>query len=261
MRQMVKMHLYGSCPGFRGRFPYFGTRVYFPHGSIIFRGACEHGIFESDNIRILTELAKPGTWYFDVGANIGLLAIPVLRSTARVHVASFEASPSVVGHLQRTARESPWVERWNIVAKAVGGTKGKAEFSCCAPSHSALDGLRATGRSPATATATVEVTTLDEEWKSRGRPGVSVIKLDIEGGEMDALEGARELVLSQRPAVMLEWHSTNLLAYGVEVPALLAFAGEMGYRLCALPSLVRVETERELRMHMTTSENFLLYDG
>lgn len=37
LRQHIKTWLYGSCPGFAGRFPYFGVTVHFPRNSVIRR--------------------------------------------------------------------------------------------------------------------------------------------------------------------------------------------------------------------------------
>ena len=45
---------------------------------------------------------------------------------------------------------------------------------------------------------TVSVRTLDEIWRQRGCPAVSVIKMDIEGGEYLAMEGAKEIVTLSR---------------------------------------------------------------
>src|SRR5207302_6765911 len=98
----LKRWLYGSCPGFAGSFPYFGTNVYFPKGSLCFRAACEQGIFEAENVRLLQGICRPGSHMFDVGANLGLMALPVLRHVAGCKVVSFEPSPNTLPWLERT---------------------------------------------------------------------------------------------------------------------------------------------------------------
>jgi hypothetical protein len=89
LRQTIKYWLYGRCPGFAGSFPYFGTRVYFPPGSKSFLAACEQGIFEADNVRLLQGLVRPGSYFFDVGTNIGLMSAPVLHTAPDVRIVSF----------------------------------------------------------------------------------------------------------------------------------------------------------------------------
>ena len=78
LRQGFKHWLYGRCPGFSGSFPYFGTQVFFPKDSLLFRYACEQGVYECRNVDVLTRLARPQTWYFDVGTNLGFMSVPVL---------------------------------------------------------------------------------------------------------------------------------------------------------------------------------------
>jgi len=95
-RKILKRWLYGSCPGFAGTFPYFGTQVHFSKGSRSFRAACDQGIYESDNVRLLTALVRPGTLCLDIGTNIGLMSLPVLKAVSTSRVVSFEASPNVL---------------------------------------------------------------------------------------------------------------------------------------------------------------------
>src|SRR5262245_6390768 len=102
IKRVIKRWLYGSCPGFRGSFPYFGTRLFFQKNSWSFRAACEQGIFEAHNLRVLISQAREGTCVFDIGANIGLMAAPVLSMMPGVRVISFEPSPNTVPQLRRT---------------------------------------------------------------------------------------------------------------------------------------------------------------
>ena len=62
-------------PGLAGSFPYFGTRVFFPKNAYIFTIVCEEGIYEKELLRHIQTVVKAGSWYFDVGANIGLMSV------------------------------------------------------------------------------------------------------------------------------------------------------------------------------------------
>jgi chemotaxis response regulator CheB len=65
----------------------------------------------------------------------------------------------------------------------------------------------------------VEVVTLDDAIAA-GAPAPDVIKLDVEGSEVDVLAGASRLLETRRPAVICETHGTN-----AEVCDLLEAAG------------------------------------
>src|SRR5262249_15810613 len=128
-RKSLKHWLYDKCPGVAGRFPYYGTKIHFRPGSMLFRVACEQGVYEAANMDLLPGVGQAGLWDFDVGGNIGLMAAPILSRVDGCHVLSFEPSANVLPYLQRTVARSPFGDRWVIVPKAVGAKVGKATFS------------------------------------------------------------------------------------------------------------------------------------
>ena len=258
LRQYFKYWFYGYCPGFAGAFTYFGTKVHFPRGSLSFLAACQQGIFEADNVRLLQGLVRPGSWFFDVGANIGLMSVPVLRAVAGARVLSFEPSPNSIPWLRRTIEQSSFRDRWTLITKAVGEQAGPFAFSVSATEASLYDGLKNARPGAVMRTLEVEQTTLDASWKEFGAPDVSVIKCDVEGGEFAVLQGARECLATSRPAVLTEWNRQNLAAYGYQPGVLLEFADSHDFHVFAVPGISRVMSLRELEAHMVFTETFLL---
>jgi len=258
LRQRIKMWLYGSCPGFAGAFPYFGTKVYFPKNSFLFKLACQQGIYEMENLNVLLSLMQPGTTYFDVGANIGLMSIPVLQKYELCQVVSFEPSPNTLRHLVRTRENSQYVDRWHVVGKGAGSEPGILDFFIAAPEMGAFDGLRDTKRANTNQKVSIPVTTLDNEWQTLGKPNVSLIKIDIEGAELDALKGAVQCIEKCRPSIILEWNATNLKAYSCSIDSILSFAKSIGYALYSLPMLAEIHDIAPLKLHMIRTESFLL---
>jgi len=258
IRKKIKRLLYGSCPGFAGAFPYFGVKVHFPPRSWSFYAACEQGIFEQDNVRVLQSLIQPGTTMFDVGANIGLMAVPILRHCSNCRVVSFEPSANVLPSLRKTIAGSPFGSRWQLVEKAVGIREGTSEFVISTQAESPFDGFRNTRRASASSTVTVQVTTLDTTWRALGQPAVSIIKCDVEGADLDVLEGARVCLAATNATILTEWNATNLAAYERSPVSVLEFARSTGYRLFGVPGFVEVSDPTELKLHMIETESFLL---
>jgi FkbM family methyltransferase len=190
---------------------------------------------------------------FDVGANLGLMAIPVLTTVPDCSVVSFEPSPNSLPSLRRTIASARFGDRWQLVESAVGARPHTAEFSLSRPDDGLYDGLKSTGRVAEAAKVTVVVTTLDATWKALGCPPVKAIKVDVEGAELDVIHGATECLKETRPILLIEWNATNLAAYGTK-PAV----QEIGYGLYALPSIVPVRDASELALHMIGTESFLL---
>jgi FkbM family methyltransferase len=258
LRQFAKRLIYGYLPGVAGAFPYFGTRVYFPKRALIFDLACKEGIYEHELLSLIQGLITPGSWYFDVGANIGLMSVPILKMSKGVNVMSVEPSPNSQGYLRRTWSKSPWQDRWKVVFKAVGDRVGQTKFHCSTRQFAGYDGIMDTHRVPGAESTTVPLTTLDEEWRALGRPRVACVKLDVEGSEIRALAGARELVQSSRPHIFLEWYQENFQCFGHEASDLFRVAQELRYTLVALPNLIEIASPALLALHLRTTASFAL---
>ncbi len=211
----------------------------------MFKRACEQGIYEWDNLQLLYSVVTPESVFFDVGANIGLMSIPVLSRCDSCTVVSFESSPSTLKHLLRTARWSAFRDRWHVVGKVVG-REGPTP-----------------GHQPQTETLTTGIshTNLDTEWMAMGKPRVSAIKITAQGAEAETLEGAKHCILSERPHILLEWHPVHLRAYDRPPASLFLIANRFRYRIYSLPCLVPITDAITLRVHMLKSASFLLTPG
>ena len=254
----VKYFLYTYVPGLAGRFSYYGSTVYFPPGAPIVREVCRRGAFEPEIVERLVALARPDTTVFDVGANIGLMAVPVLRACGSCRVVSFEPSPNSLPYLQSTARLSGFNDRWLVRDVALAAAPGELDFTIGRPEDALFEGFNSGGRIAGSRTIKVRVSTVDEEWRALGRPAISAIKIDVEGAEGGVLSGASELLSAQRPALLIEWHEPYLSRFGTEPGSILALAARFGYQLFSIPGGVPIGDAAALRVQMMLSQNYLL---
>jgi FkbM family methyltransferase len=225
-----------------GKYPYFGHWVYFPKNSIIIKRLSETGDFEPQTRQLLLQFALNGTTMFDVGANIGILSVPILSLNQGVKVISFEPSPAVRHFLRKTWQNSPFQSRWQIIEKAVGNFDGISHFSQHIKlGDDAFDSVLPTNRSGASNTVEVPITTLDSVWKEQNLPTISVIKIDVEGFELAVLEGAEVCIQACRPAIITEWNRVNLLAYKLSPTKLWDWATAHNYTIFVMPHLNQIQ--------------------
>jgi FkbM family methyltransferase len=258
IRRKIKQLIYGKFPTLAGSFPYYGTKVFFPKDSLIFKMACEQGIYEKNNLKVISTFIAPNSVYFDVGSNIGLMSIPILHNHPTCKVVSVEPSPTTLEFLRLTAKGSKFTNRWHIVGKATGNSIGSADFAMATADQGAFDGFQDTKRGGKTTKVSVPVTTIDSEWEEIDKPNVSFIKIDVEGSEIETLRGAVNCILQNQPCLLVEWNLLNLSAYNYSPNILLEFCRDINYDVIALPSLVPVLGSACLQLHMLTTENFLL---
>jgi FkbM family methyltransferase len=177
---------------------------------------------------ILASTLRSDTTFVDVGTNRG----QVLREAVRLapagrHVA-FEPIPALA---EEIARSFPSVDCRRL---ALGASAGVAEFC----HFTTLDGWSGLRRSPEISDERgrpqyieVQVSTLDAELGER-RPGV--IKIDVEGAELDVLRGAHGVLSGARPIVLFEHVAAAARLYGSQSGALWDLLAELGYRVFAV---------------------------
>jgi FkbM family methyltransferase len=258
LRSRAKKLLYRYVPGFVGTYPYFDVKVHYPRGAWIIDEACIQGIFEPKTTYLVSRMIRPETWYYDIGANLGFLSIPILKLHPNVRVVSFEPSPTYLPYLTQTAKESPYADRWQVVGVAIGASIGEVEFGV--GSASAFDDMIAnpTYQKRAQRTVRVPLTTVDEFWHSAGQPNVSVIKIDTEGAEFQGLKGAVECLKTCRPVVVMECSEPHLRAFGHTPAEIFEWIHDNDYTVSQLPQIIPVRSAGEFQAHLIESYNFLL---
>ncbi len=83
----------------------------------------------------------------------------------------------------------------------------------------------------------IEITTLDRDIATCGLPAPDLIKIDIEGWELEALEGARVTLATHHPALFLEMHGETMREKKRRVGEIVAFLHQAGYL-----DIVHIET-------------------
>ncbi|MEO8659272.1 MAG: FkbM family methyltransferase [Bryobacteraceae bacterium] len=171
---------------------------------------------------------------WDVGANVGfytLLFAELVGSTGRVF--AFEPLDRNVDRLRQHVKINGY-SNVQIFPSALGNFVGEVAFD---PGPGA-----SMGHVAAAGSINVPCTTPDTLIAACEAEPPDVIKIDVEGAEVDVLRGARQL-LKSRPAIFLATHGTFahrqsielLLASGYEVSALDGGLPDHTDELVALP--------------------------
>jgi FkbM family methyltransferase len=151
---------------------------------------------------------KRGMTLYDIGANIGLFTLIGARevgSTGKVY--AFEPDPMVCSHLRENVLRNGFMNV-EIFQAAVCSRPGLRRFSPVDPQISPDMGLGKLCLSSNEVNA-IEVECIALDTLS-GNDVPDVIKCDVEGAEMEVLEGARRIIGARRPTVICEVHSPEL---------------------------------------------------
>lgn len=170
---------------------------------------CLTGSFEPVETSFVLGLLKPGTHFVDIGANIGWFAVQAAdRVGPEGHVIAFEPRPTTSTWLRRSIEDngfSAWAE---VHACAVGPVKGEISIGTSSGTDNpggtwtiANEAVESHFRNGPSDIAKVPMVTLDEIVGDRR---VDVIKIDIEGAEPLAMQGAERVLREQRPIIVSE---------------------------------------------------------
>jgi len=188
--------------------------------------------FEPDVQLVLRRMLKPGGTFIDCGANAGFFSVmanDVMHGTGTV--IAVEANPDLLQQLNANLEANGIAHRAIHVAIASHG--GVADFFVPARVDE-VGGLRPTAVFPDAEVShlTVPASTLDDLVARLAPERVDMIKIDIEGGEIDALRSARGTIARHRPVLVVEYSCINWAQFGASCRDLEALCDGWRYRIC-----------------------------
>lgn len=165
------------------------------------------------------EAVKPGATVFDVGANLGAYTLLFAQwAGPSGKVVAFEPAPASIAGLRRLVALNDLRDRVEIVEAAVSGAVGTARFASAGLSgaNALVDAAHSGG-----GVITVPTTSLDAFCEARHlRP--DVIKIDVEGAELDVLRGARRTLSLATVQAFLELHPASWRSRGISAASIRA---------------------------------------
>lgn len=152
--------------------------------------------------------ARPRMSVFDVGANVGFCSVLLARLVgAEGAVVSFEPLANNARMIHRNAKANAY-DHITVHELALGKVDGHASFALSEnPNWGKLASIGAPAKM--IGEESVRVARLDSLLRERTVPPPDLIKIDVEGGEVDVLEGAEETLRSARPILLIDLHGTN----------------------------------------------------
>jgi FkbM family methyltransferase len=177
---------------------------------------------------ILASALASDSSYVDVGSNRGQVLGEAVRVAPHGRHVAFEPIPELAAEVQRAF---PDVECRRL---ALGARFGEAEFC----HFRDLDGWSGLRRNPQISDErgrpefiTVSVSTLDAELEGLSP---AVLKIDVEGAELEVLEGGRSVLARARPVVIFEHVAGAASLYGSAPGAPWDLLDELGYEVFAV---------------------------
>jgi FkbM family methyltransferase len=194
------------------------------------------GLWEPKLTGIIMKSLPTGGVFIDVGAHIGYYSLLASRRVgAAGRVVAVEPNPET---LQRLRRNLALNDSGNITVEEMACTDRETtlQFFPAGIENSGESSLSRQNAKAARA-VTVRGRPLDEIVRSLALDRVDLIKIDVEGAEMQVLTGMREILARQRPKIVIELKPDLLANMGASLEAAKAVFASNNYTLAERDSV------------------------
>lgn len=187
------------------------------------------GYYEKDEVEFVRRYLDKSSVFFDVGANSGIYSLVASKICSKVF--SFEPD----GINRRRLNKNILLNRINnikVFPYAVSDKSGISRMYIKKTNRGMNSLLKL---EPDSRYTTVKKQTLDQIVENLKSKKISLIKMDIEGSEFNAIKGANKTITKFRPAFLIEINKLYTPISGYEIKDIYNFFYSYGYR----PYLVR----------------------
>jgi FkbM family methyltransferase len=182
----------------------------------------------------LAGVLHSGGVFYDIGANVGFFSVIASRLVgASGRVVAFEPVPRNLAYVRLNCRINR-CSNVRVVEAAVSDRSGEgtlmlarfaggAALSVAGPPPDFLREMRVT------------TVALDDWLAAQGGPRPDVVKIDVEGAELQALQGMRRILAELRPRILLEVDGADRDQLMARRDSCTAFLAAQGYGFSDLP--------------------------
>lgn len=191
-------------------------------------------LYDPEEAGFLRKVLGKGDVFIDGGANVGfysLIASPCVGSDGKIH--AFEPVPSNVDKLKAVIQING-ID--NIMVHEVALANKNKKMTFFLPNEEEhITGWGSMIPSPRRQRKIeVQAVRLDDCLQLSVGSRLSAIKLDIEGSEPEAIEGAREVILSHKPTIICEYNPYLLVRGNRRANELVDLISGLGYDISTI---------------------------
>ncbi len=191
--------------------------------------------FVNNNHALWGGVVQPGMTVFDVGANCGIYSLAASRQVGGSwQFYSFE--PNLREREKLVSNnlalcENPGRGSVTIQVEAIGEYAGETQFFIPEAFKGAYSAIRRPEIQEKCQELNVPITTIDIFFTKQELSSIDVIKMDVEGIELNVLKGGQETLVSHQPFVFMEMSDRRTKVYNYKARELCDLLLEQAYTL------------------------------
>lgn len=202
------------------------------------------GVQEGDRGKLALMLRKlrPDSVLFDIGANVGAFTLAAASRLPQGEVHAFEPWPTHLERLSANIRLNSFTNV-HVNSFALGKEAHAAVLHIIDPVNTGMATLYPDENdtiAPSVKRSRVSCQALDDYVRERDVTRIDMMKIDVEGAELEVLEGGRKTLERFHPKLLMELNPSHLARAAATVDSVFALLLEYGY------SIARIEHDSKL---------------
>lgn len=182
--------------------------------------------YEKNTYKNLLRFLTPSSIIFDVGANVGAFTLLFGKICSKGHVYAFEPNPFCVSILKNHI-DLNGLQNISVLDMGLSDRQESATLKYSMDSLSVGSVYRILDKFDLS--SEIDLITLDQFVKDNKINKIDLIKVDVEGGELRFLSGARESINHFKPVIIMECDWENSFSSGYDVSELFLFLKQLNY--------------------------------
>ena len=214
-----------------------------------------YGYYEKELGDLLKKIVKPGDVVLDLGANIGYFSLLVANNSPSVKVISFEPVASLFQNMNDNISLNN-IKNILTVNAAVGEITEEKELFVSAPDNLGMSSFHQP-ENHSGKKERVKVVAIDDWVKTSGLSKIDIIKLDIEGSELGALKGMKEVLQKQKPILIVEVNPETLSMFNLKPTDIYNYLGQLNFEGFLILENGRFKHLSQAELNQTTNVLFV----
>jgi FkbM family methyltransferase len=197
--------------------------------------SCITGEYEQPVQEAVSSMLHAGGVFFDIGANVGFFSMLAARMVGEAGaVYAFEPVPANAAKIERNASLNGF-SHVHVLPVAISDEVGSRELLLA--EHVGGSVLRSAGTPPdLVGSMQAETTTIDTIVQRASVRMPDVVKIDVEGAELQVLKGMRRVLEEKRPRLIIEFDDAVREECEAKLGACRSFLESREYECAVLPS-------------------------
>lgn len=186
-----------------------------------------YGHYEKELGELLKKVVRPGDVFLDLGANIGYFSLLVAINSPSANIISFEPVKDLFQNMNDNISLNN-IKNISTINAAAGEINEEKDLFISTPDNSGMSSFHQpenySGKKES-----VKVVSIDEWFKTSALSKIDIIKLDIEGSELAALKGMKEVLQKQKPILIVEVNPETLLMFNLKPSDLYDYLNQLNF--------------------------------